>query len=68
MSIVQYLAGIPALKFLHFRAHSTRSRRCVQFEQPATSQSWEIDIFVIFDPKKWYLWYIKVLSLHIARY
>ena len=65
---MQYLASIPALKFLHFRAHGTRSRRFVQFEQPAASQSWEIDIFVIFDPKKWYLWYIKVLSLHIARY
>ena len=52
MSIKQYLAGIPALKFGHFRAYGTKFPRFVHFEQPATVQLGEIDIFVIFDPKK----------------
>ena len=57
---------MPALKFLHFRTHSTRFRRIVHFEQLATAQVGEIDIFVILDPKKRHQGYITVLSTRIA--
>ena len=49
---MQYLAGIPALKFLHFRTSGTRYRQSVQFEQLATVQLGEINFFVDLDPKK----------------
>ena len=48
----QYLGGIPALKFFHFRTPSARCQQFVHCEQLATVQLGEIDNFVDLDPKK----------------
>ena len=65
---MQYLVGISALKFWPFRMHGTRSRQFVYFEQLATVQLGEIDIFVNLDPKMRHQGYIIVLLTQIAEY